>query len=265
VDAAPPRTHITSPSAGSRVCCRVSLSADAFDNFGVASVEFKVDGTTVGVDSTAPYEVVWNASGELQGQHTISAVATDSSGNTGGGYVDSTITVTLTSSGDVQLDNGGATQGKPETGDTVTYSFSTSVVPSSILGGWSGAKPDCVANPSARGCVTVSIVGDGFLDELDSDQLLVYSDQAGTFPVAALGSIDLGDDDYVATAPTVRNFTASPMELTGGGQAVKITLGSGSVGATGTGTGTAVWSAPFCGCKVWESVNPADIGRDREF
>jgi arylsulfatase A-like enzyme len=264
-DLQPPRTHLISPSPGGRVCCRVALAANAFDNFGVANVEFRVDGNTVGTDSSAPYEYTWDSTGTPIGPHTISAVATDSSGNSGGGYADSSATVTITASADIQVENGGANPGKPESGDTITYLFSTPVNPGSIQGGWSGVRPNCNANPTARGCVTVSVIGDGFLDELDNDTVIIYSDTAGTLPLSSLGSIDLGDDDYVSYAPNVRSFTASPMELVNGNTGVQITLGTGSVGAAGSGTGTAAWSAPFCGCKVWESVDTADAGPDREF
>ena len=64
------------PTAGSRVCCKVTLAAKASDNFGVASVEFKVDGNTVGVDSTAPYEVTWDSTGRRAGRTPSSVVAT---------------------------------------------------------------------------------------------------------------------------------------------------------------------------------------------
>ena len=265
VDTQPPRAHLTGPTAGSRVCCKVALTAKASDNFGVDSVEFKVDGNTVGSDTTSPYEVTWDSAGSSLGSHTVSVVAHDSSGNSGGGYADSSAAVTLTASADIQIDNGGATAGKPETGDTITYSFSTPIVPSSIQGGWSGIQPNCALTPTARGCVTVSIIGDGFLDELDSDKIIVYSDTAGTLPLTSLGSIDLKVDDYVSYAPTVRSFTASPMQMLNGNTALRITLGDGSVGAQGATTGTAVWSAPFCGCKVWESVDPPDSAPDREF
>jgi arylsulfatase A-like enzyme len=264
-DTQPPRAHLTGPTAGSRVCCRVALTAKASDNFGVTSVEFKVDGNTVGTDTTQPYSVAWDSTGTAPGSHTVSVVAHDSSGNSGGGYADSSAAITLTGSADIQIDNGGATGGKPETGDTITYSFSTAVVPSSIQGGWSGAQPNCAANPTARGCVTVSIIGDGFLDTLDSDRIVIYSDVAGTTPLTSLGSIELNVDDYVSYAPAVRTFTHSPMQMLNGNTALRITLADGTVAATGTEVGTAVWSAPFCGCKVWESVDPADPGPDREF
>ena len=57
----------------------------------------------------------------------------------------------------------------------------------------------------------------------------------------------------------------SPMQMLNGNTQLRITLADGSVGATGTATGTAVWSAPFCGCKVWESVDAGRSGPDREF
>jgi hypothetical protein len=219
----------------------------------------------VGSDSTFPYQYAWDSTGTPTGAHTISVVAHDSSGNSGAGYADSSATVSLTSSADIQIDNGGAQSGKPDTGDTITYSFATPIVPGSIQGGWSGVQPDCVANPTARGCVTVSIIGDGFLDELDDDRVQIYSDVDGTLQLTSLGTINLQDNDYVSYAPTVRRFTHSPMQMLNGNTTLRITLGDGTVAANELGTGTAVWSAPFCGCKVFESVDPPDSGADREF
>ena len=187
-DNQPPRAHLTGPTAGSRVCCKVALTAKASDNFGVASVEFKVDGNTVGTDTTAPYEVTWDSTGASTGSaHHLRRRPRLAPATAAAGTPTHRRAVTLTASADIQIDNGGATAGKPETGDTITYSFSTPIVPSNIQGGWSGVQPDCVANPTARGCVTVSIIGDGFLDELDGDRIIIYSDEAGTLPLTALG------------------------------------------------------------------------------
>ncbi len=58
------------------------VAATASDNVGVTQVEFRVDGTLVGTDATAPYAATWNATGATPGSHAIQARAYDAAGNT---------------------------------------------------------------------------------------------------------------------------------------------------------------------------------------
>jgi peptidoglycan/xylan/chitin deacetylase (PgdA/CDA1 family) len=51
---------ITSPPDGPTVWGTVTFSADASDPDGIARVEFLVDGTVVGSDTTSPYAIAWN-------------------------------------------------------------------------------------------------------------------------------------------------------------------------------------------------------------
>lgn len=59
----------------------VSIEAEATDNISVDSVEFFVDGESLGAISTAPYSTSWDTNEVEDGQHTITAVAYDSFGN----------------------------------------------------------------------------------------------------------------------------------------------------------------------------------------
>jgi hypothetical protein len=78
-----PTVSITSPLAGN-VVGTVSIQANATDNIGVASVQFKVDGVNLGAaDVTAPYSVSWDSTTVLDGPHTITAEATDTDNNLG--------------------------------------------------------------------------------------------------------------------------------------------------------------------------------------
>ncbi len=79
-DSTPPTVSITSPAAGSSVSQVQTISATASDNFGVSSVGFFVDGTSVGTTFTAPYVVQWNTTTVTNGPHTLTAVASDTSG-----------------------------------------------------------------------------------------------------------------------------------------------------------------------------------------
>lgn len=60
----------------------VSWTADAEDTDGVASVAFRVDGTTVSTDTSAPYGGTWDSTTVSDGAHTLTARLTDSLGNT---------------------------------------------------------------------------------------------------------------------------------------------------------------------------------------
>lgn len=84
VDATPPTVSLTAPASGAYVRgSSVTLSATASDNIAVANVQFQVDGINDGAaDTTAPYGATLDTTGLADGQHTISAVATDTSGNT---------------------------------------------------------------------------------------------------------------------------------------------------------------------------------------
>lgn len=83
-DITPPSVVITQPPNGVTLTAPITIKADAVDNVGVAYVEFLVDGTTMGKDSTAPYEQFWNVGYWADGNlHTLLAKAADRAGNLG--------------------------------------------------------------------------------------------------------------------------------------------------------------------------------------
>ena len=59
----------------------VTVSANASDNVGVASVDFKVGDTTLFTDTTSPYAMIWNTTTATNAPHTITALARDAAGN----------------------------------------------------------------------------------------------------------------------------------------------------------------------------------------
>ncbi len=82
-DTTPPAIQLTAPAAGSAVSGTVRITATASDNTGVAGVRFRVDGNAVASEDTAaPYAVDWDSATVPNGQHSITAVARDTSGNT---------------------------------------------------------------------------------------------------------------------------------------------------------------------------------------
>ena len=57
----------------------VMLTATASDAQGITSVDFLVDGVQVGSDSSSPYSISWDSGSVADGQHTMTARATDGS------------------------------------------------------------------------------------------------------------------------------------------------------------------------------------------
>jgi hypothetical protein len=95
-DTTKPAVSISSPANGATVSSAIMVSAAASDNVGIAGVQFKVDGSNLGVeDSSAPYAVSWDTTSVANGQHTLTAVARDAAGNSATSSV--TVTVSNTS------------------------------------------------------------------------------------------------------------------------------------------------------------------------
>lgn len=80
-DMMPPQVVIIAPVQGSTATGTVLVQASAQDDRGVAKVEFYVDGSLRGTDSTQPFELSWNTVLESDGARQISASAYDAAGN----------------------------------------------------------------------------------------------------------------------------------------------------------------------------------------
>jgi len=92
----PPTVSLTAPTAGASFTAgsSITVNANAADSDGsVSKVEFFRGGTSLGIDTSAPYSVTWtNASA---GSHTFKAVATD---NNNAVTSSATVSVTVTAS-----------------------------------------------------------------------------------------------------------------------------------------------------------------------
>jgi Bacterial Ig domain/CHRD domain len=81
-----PTVSVTAPAAGATVSGTVMLtaSASASSTYGltIMSVEFLVDNTSVGMATKSPYTVSWNSTTVSNGDHSVTAKATDSMGDT---------------------------------------------------------------------------------------------------------------------------------------------------------------------------------------
>jgi len=90
----PPSVNMIAPLAGTIAYFEgrtISLGADASDSDGsIAQVEFFLNGSSLGVDTTAPYSLTWEV---LEGSHMLSAAATDDTGiTTASGAVEVNVT-----------------------------------------------------------------------------------------------------------------------------------------------------------------------------
>jgi hypothetical protein len=95
-DTTPPTVSLTAPSGGATVSGTTSITANASDNVGVTSVQFKLDGSNLGsADTTSPYSFSWDTTGASNGSHTLTAVASDAAGNT---TTSSSVSVTVSNS-----------------------------------------------------------------------------------------------------------------------------------------------------------------------
>jgi hypothetical protein len=92
-DRSAPTVSMSGPADAATVSGTVTVSATASDDVGVVSVQFMLDGATLGPNlSTAPYTTQWLTTSAANGTHTLTAIARDAAGKTTNS---SAITVTV--------------------------------------------------------------------------------------------------------------------------------------------------------------------------
>jgi hypothetical protein len=81
-----PGVSLTAPAANATVSGMVTLTADASAsatyNLTVSSVNFEVDGASVGTAMSSPFTVMWDSTKVANGNHTLTAIVTDSANGT---------------------------------------------------------------------------------------------------------------------------------------------------------------------------------------
>ena len=149
VDNTVPSTAITSPTSGAVVTFGVTIAANASDNLGVTKVEFYVDSTLIGNDTTSPYSIVWNSTIIQNGAHQLKSKAYDQAGNS---TFSSVINVTVNNPPILFFDDF-------EDGSASNWTFTG--------GTWSVVNGNLTGNGTAQkalspfsGCINCSVEGD---------------------------------------------------------------------------------------------------------
>jgi hypothetical protein len=162
------------------------------------------------------------------GTDSYTVKLTDSAGTATTTSYSVTVDNTAPRTSNIQTANvAGGTAGKPEAGDTMTFTYTTAVDPNTVLSGWDGSSQ----------AVVVEIVDGGTNGD---DKLEVLNDS--TRAQLPLGTVDLGRKDYVSKTTTFgASGTAATMAMNG--SAITVTLGTPSATAgTAAGSGTMVWT-----------------------
>ncbi|MEJ0073159.1 MAG: Ig-like domain-containing protein [Candidatus Saccharibacteria bacterium] len=101
----PPTVSMTTPTNNATVSgTSVTLTATAADEpggSGLASIQFKLDGNTIGTaGTTSPYSITWNSTTVSNGSHKITAIAYDAAGNS---TTSSEVAITVTNTGSITI------------------------------------------------------------------------------------------------------------------------------------------------------------------
>ena len=178
--------------------------------------------------AASPWSCSWKTTGASDGQYDLRAVASDRAGNTtvasNTPLTGRTVDNTSPSAKSISTTNvSGGTKGVAETGDSVTFAYSETIKPSSILASWSGA--------STAVQVQIAYARSG-------SSLTVWSSSGSTeLPLAnplALGGNYVPSGGAVFAATMVQN-----------GASITVTLGSlsrGAVNKTVVAGGTMTWT-----------------------
>ncbi|MFW5470464.1 Ig-like domain-containing protein [Knoellia sp. CPCC 206435] len=210
----------------------VSVTAAASSSAGVASVRIQVAPTGTSTwtdlctDTTSPYACTWDTTTVVDGLYDVRGILLDGKGQT---LTSAVVSAQLVDNAplrgaDVQSANGGASIGRADTGDTLTYTWTTQVDLTKVSSSWNGAAK----------AVTVRLRDGAVLGRTATDDTVDVL--SGTTPVT-LGSVNLRRD-YVKTGKTATfnaTMTAGTVTTSTGVVRTTVTLRLGTI-ATGNNT-----------------------------
>jgi hypothetical protein len=229
VDNTGPTVAVTSPGMFRGT---TTVGATATDPRGVAGlvIQWSPAGanswTTLCTDTSSPYSCPWNAGALADGSYDLRSIAQDNIGNQS---TSATVSATVNNTGptgtDIQGTNGGVND-KLDTGDTVVFTYSEAIAPSSILAGWNGTST----------AIRVRVANNGAADAME------FYNAANTTPLnlLATGTTLSIEADYV-TGATQFNAT-----IVRSGSTFVVTIGSlisGAVTTKAKGKTPMTWQA----------------------
>jgi Bacterial Ig domain len=219
VDNTAPTAGLTDP--GSPLRGTVTLNATGTDGgSGVLNVAIQRAPTgtstwaTICTDATSPYSCSWNTGGVTDGGYDLRAVTTDNAGNVTNSSTISNRVVdnAAPTATNIQTANNGGTAGKPEAGDTMTFSFSEQIAPGTIVGGWNGTGTQTVTVTMDTGnhlSITGATLINGFItlggaNYIQATKTVVFSNstvsQSGSTVTLTLGTPDRAQFTQTGTA-----------------------------------------------------------------
>ncbi|WP_407692871.1 extracellular catalytic domain type 1 short-chain-length polyhydroxyalkanoate depolymerase [Pyxidicoccus xibeiensis] len=256
-DTTPPTVNLTAPGNGATVSGTVTLTASASDAVGVTRVEFLVDGSVVGTDASAPYELAWNSASVGNGAHALAARAFDAAGNNA---TDSDTGVTVSNSGtptpvtvnftSVAADDGylkaNADGSAPALGTLTGLALGRGTdgkFNRSFLSFDTSSIPDTASVTRAYLTVTYSS-GSGDAWASPAGNTLVIDVKSGTFNAAVTETTDWAAAATASSVASIAKFTAGTMASTDFGSAGRSAINvTGKtqlrLGFTGSQTATA--------------------------
>jgi hypothetical protein len=204
-----------------------TLTATANSTAGVASVaiQYAPNGTntwtTVCTPTTAPFSCAWNTKTVADGLYDFRAILTDKTGvqKTSAVLSSRSIDNRPVRGIDVQTANGTGTAGRLDSGDTISFTYSTRMNPASLSAGWDGSAT----------AVTLRVRDGALIGATSGDALDILRSGAAV----NLGSVDLRGD-YVKTKKTSQwNATMTATTVTVNG--LPVTVVQVVVGTLSTG------------------------------
>lgn len=229
-----------------------TLTATANSTAGVASVaiQYAPNGTstwtTVCTPTAAPFSCAWNTKTVVDGLYDFRAILTDKAGaqKTSAVLSSRSIDNRPVRGIDVQTGTGTGTAGRLDTGDTISFTYSTRMNPASLSAGWDGSAT----------AVTLRLRDGALLGTTTSDDGLDIL--RGTAAVN-LGSIDLRGD-YVKTKKTSQwNATMTVTTVTVNG--LPVTMVQVVVGTLSTGGALRTVATTAAANMIW---TPSSLATD---
>ncbi len=180
-DITAPTVAITTPADGASVSGTTAVAASASDNVGVIRVDFDVDGTALGNDTTPPYSVSWDTTGTADGSYTLTATAVDAAGNASSASVTVSVNNTVVS--------GSATFDTNLLAPSCT-SAGSGCETGTLLNGVGSAGPESNAPNTINNSCADGTSGTYLTDE-SIENINVYTLDGGVFAAGATVQVDV--------------------------------------------------------------------------